>query len=494
MTSAGAGHTRQPRHAWKHNAVFRFFASLRLAVILLGVLIVMSIAGTLAESKFDADTARTWIYGAPWFNLWLALLAANLACSALTRWPWKKHHTGFLLTHLGIIVVLIGAIVGQIWGVEGSMTLFRGAEPDNALVLANRQITVRDPDARRAVMIKIGSQPLRVRPGRPVPLWTTPGGWEIEAVESSSRLLATFEPSASAAGKPAVMVRLQTKAMGQTVEQWLLAGDRDHSRLDLGLLTVDLLEASATPPSTGAGDRAVITVQPDGTLQTEIFVRGQRAASTPLRIGQPVATGWVDWTIEAVKELPAAVPGFRFSPLPQEQGVPMGQSLLDGLLVRAEQGERVVEQWVASGWRASLPMGNWPVEVAYGWEIHRLPFGLVLENFVVERNEGTDEPAAFRSDLAMVLPDGAIAARGSCSMNRPANYPDAWWRSLTGLTYKISQASWNPNDLSQSSVQILRDPGWLFKWSGSLVLCIGLVLLFTMRRPADKTASDPDAP
>lgn len=492
MSSAGAGYPCATRHGWKRNAVFRFFASLRLAVILLGVLIVMSIAGTLAESKFDTDTARTWIYGAPWFTLWLALLAANLACSALTRWPWRKHHTGFLLTHLGIIVVLIGAIIGQIWGVEGSMTLFKGAEPDNALVLPTRQITVRDPDARRAVMIKIGSQPLRVRPGRPVPLWTTPGGWEIEAVECSPRLLAAFEPSAAPAGKPAVLVRLQTKAMGQTVEQWLLAGDRDHARLDLGLVTVDLLESNAAPPSTGASDRAVMTVQPDGSLSAEIFVHGQRAANVPLRIGQAVATGWVDWTIEAVKELPSAVPSYRFSPLPSERSTPMGQSLLDGILVRATQGDRRVEQWVASGWRASLPTGSWPVEVAYGWEIHRLPFGLVLENFAVERNEGTDEPAAFRSDLAMFLPDGTIAARGSCSMNRPANYPDAWWRSLTGLTYKISQASWNPNDLSQSSVQILRDPGWLLKWSGSLVLCIGLVLLFTMRRPAKQSGPDPD--
>ena len=93
-------------------------------------------------------------------------------------------------------------------------------------------------------------------------------------------------------------------------------------------------------------------------------------------------------------------------------------------------------------------------------------------------------PASFRSDLAMVLPDGKVDGTGSCSMNQPANYPQALWRSLTGLTYKISQASWNPNDLSQSSVQILRDPGWLAKWVGSLILCAGLVTMFIFRRPA----------
>jgi hypothetical protein len=156
--------------------------------------------------------------------------------------------------------------------------------------------------------------------------------------------------------------------------------------------------------------------------------------------------------------------------------------------------EQNITQWVGAGWRVVFPTGAFPLEVSYGWEVHRLPFGLVLEDFVVERNEGTDEPASFRSDLAMVLPDGKVDGTGSCSMNQPANYPQALWRSLTGLTYKMSQASWNPNDLSQSSVQILRDPGWLLKWVGSLILCAGLVTMFTMRRPVPSvaTAVDPD--
>lgn len=76
-------------------------------------------------------------------------------------------------------------------------------------------------------------------------------------------------------------------------------------------------------------------------------------------------------------------------------------------------------------------------------------------------------------------------------MNQPANYPQALWRSLTGLTYKISQASWNPNDLTQSSVQILRDPGWLGKWVGSLIFSAGLVTMFIFRRPSAQGKSVP---
>jgi hypothetical protein len=30
-------------------------------------------------------------------------------------------------------------------------------------------------------------------------------------------------------------------------------------------------------------------------------------------------------------------------------------------------------------------------------------------------------------------------------------------------------------------VQILRDPGWLFKWLGSLLICLGIYTLFYLR-------------
>src|SRR2546423_9712833 len=110
-----ASSTPSTRPRWQRNRLFKFFASLKLAVILLAVLIVGAISGTIYESSFDAKVARTYVYGAPWFNLWLMLLGTNLAVSALSRWPWRKHHTAFLITHLGIITLLIGSLIRPIW-------------------------------------------------------------------------------------------------------------------------------------------------------------------------------------------------------------------------------------------------------------------------------------------------------------------------------------------------------------------------------------------
>ncbi len=113
---------------------------------------------------------------------------------------------------------------------------------------------------------------------------------------------------------------------------------------------------------------------------------------------------------------------------------------------------------------------------------------LTLQRFDVERNEGLDTPAGFRSTLE-VRDAAGNSAVGSCSMNEPMNFPDVWWRRWTGLTYKISQASWNPDNLKQSSVQILLDPGWLFKWTGSLMVCAGIFTMFYLRPP--RTAAHP---
>src|SRR3954454_8047766 len=100
-----------PRSDWQRGAIFRFFASLKLAVVLLAVLIVASIAGTIYESSFDAKVARAYVYGASWFNIWLLLLTTNLAASAFSRWPWRQHHVAFLVTHLGIITLLFGSLI-----------------------------------------------------------------------------------------------------------------------------------------------------------------------------------------------------------------------------------------------------------------------------------------------------------------------------------------------------------------------------------------------
>ena len=65
--------------------------SLDLAILLLLSLAGVCAVATFLESGFSARVARAYVYNAPWFNVWLLLLALNLTCSAAT--PCRKGRT-----------------------------------------------------------------------------------------------------------------------------------------------------------------------------------------------------------------------------------------------------------------------------------------------------------------------------------------------------------------------------------------------------------------
>ena len=653
---------RGGKPAWMRHPLFRFGSSVKLAVVLISVLILASIAGTLYETSFDSRVARAYIYNAWWFNLWLVILCLNLTCSAFSRWPWKRHHTGFLLTHLGIIVLLIGAMIGRRWGIEGTMTLEKGQPPDNQLVIGDeRVLRVEDGNDGRGEVRQFPVEIISRHPGpaHPWRLGQTAGGWDLALVDYAPALEASFEPQAAPnvpnVGQPAVRVRLVSKRLKQTMDQWLLAGDADHGALDLGLASVQVRRGTApavetiakTTPATAAAPKGdpvdegvfAFALQPDGSIVRPIadgtrpsgvkvrlkvdggkptvyldwqgatwdfdpasetgkdedlggsglsatidhywpdFVIGKDnqpatasdqprnpavlvrihgslpAADDPskppagaapnigtaadnqatvycdaagsltfllkssalpepvrgtLRPGQPINTGWADWQLEAVQTLPAAVAHTEFRPVkdlpttddksatsgdpnlvssgggsndasPQAANNP-APNRFEGVRVRLTRGGTVVEQWAASGWEFTLPTAPRPTKLSYDFRVDPLPIGLQLDAFHVTFNEGTDNPASFRSDVRVTDVDGAMGA-GSCSMNHPFNFPGNWWNTFTGLTYKMSQASWSPQDRNQSTVQVLRDPGWLLKWIGSLVICTGIFTLFYLRPP-----------
>ena len=215
---------------------YRFLSSVRLAVILLMVLIVATAIGTICESRFDAKVARAYIYEAPWFNVWLILLGVNLASAAFSRYPWKKHHTGFVITHAGIITLLIGAVVGRVWGIEGTMTIFIGHEPSNRLVIDTQEVRIQNGRARRHVP---SGAPAPAHAGyKATYLGTTADGWKLDVTDYAELLLpvSTAQP-VTEKGTPALQMKLWS--MGQNIDEWLWPEDQENSKIDLGPLAVE---------------------------------------------------------------------------------------------------------------------------------------------------------------------------------------------------------------------------------------------------------------
>ncbi len=104
------------------------FASLKIAVGLLALIVAAMAAGTIVESASGTDQAARLVYYSTWFRGLLALLALNIACSLWVQWPWGWRRAGFALTHGSMLVILAGAFVTDRLKVEGRMALWEGEE------------------------------------------------------------------------------------------------------------------------------------------------------------------------------------------------------------------------------------------------------------------------------------------------------------------------------------------------------------------------------
>ncbi|HNQ89577.1 MAG TPA: cytochrome c biogenesis protein ResB [Verrucomicrobiota bacterium] len=121
----------------------RFLGSLRLTVVCLVLAMVLVFAGTLAQVEigiyaaqvryFRSLIARVPIPGIPSLAIVLpggyligAVLLANLVCASLQRFALRRDRIGLLLIHSGLILLLLGQLVTDLFAVESYIRLSEG--------------------------------------------------------------------------------------------------------------------------------------------------------------------------------------------------------------------------------------------------------------------------------------------------------------------------------------------------------------------------------
>jgi cytochrome c biogenesis protein ResB len=122
--------------------VIRFFASLKLAVLIIAVLAVLISAGTLVESRYDAWTAKNLVYNSVWMYATLGMLTLSLIAVIIDRWPWKVHHSAFIFAHIGIIIIIYGSLLTQLFGVDGTIRLTRSPEPVKEVTVSDTELVI----------------------------------------------------------------------------------------------------------------------------------------------------------------------------------------------------------------------------------------------------------------------------------------------------------------------------------------------------------------
>lgn len=264
---------------------------------------------------------------------------------------------------------------------------------------------------------------------------------------------------------PAVQVMF---SQGEKEERWFIFANPDFPpiRSEEELTLPDPVTYDAPAQDAINKDYVRIVAAPDHRLHyAALSSKGFKTGK--LNVGDAIRPGWADIQVELMQVIPKAQL--------QRQTVPM-TPVASGTM--APDGDPALQVSDASGHTTWLPWGS-PTELdtpngsmfaAFSPKLLQLPFYVKLNDFIVDRNEGSESVAMWTSKVTLFDPNTDKAVERSVWMNHPT-----WFRG-----WKLAQASWNPGDLQQSTLQLKREPWWVtgLTWLGSIMVVAGIGVMF----------------
>lgn len=292
----------------------RIFASDHLTLFVLGLLAAVLVGATVYEARHGAELARWYVYDAGWFSGLLGLLAANLAASALVRFPWRREDVGYLLVRVGLVALLVGLLRSSLEGIEGRLVVGEG-EVLRAVTLPHRsQLTVswaEQPEVPN-YQYRFDGGPLPWMPGQTLDLGNLDGvRARVLRYFPHARAILEWRKDASERGGPYVRFGVSQPG-GEPLPNGELADEGFGDELTVGPLVVRLeratsasfLEDFLAPPP-----RAERAAKWGASGQLRVYYEDQRQTlSVADQIGKKVAIGETGIRIEIVRYLPHARP------------------------------------------------------------------------------------------------------------------------------------------------------------------------------------------
>jgi len=442
------------------------------------ILAVLLATGTIVESKYSTAVAKRFVYGTWWFAAFLSLLGVNVFCSAISRFPWKKHQTGFVITHLGILTILAGSLITQKWGVDGQIGL---AEGEEGHLFQEDKPTLYCQVAGDPIETFAASYNFR-KPKPDSPFLYPLAGGGILMVDrfylNSRKLVHARAVEGGAKGFPGIHVHLDSSFVHE--DQWLFLGNETLGHLDLGPAAVYFetegdwakrlsAGASEVPPNALA-----ILLASDGSLKYQVRHRGEFGKSGVLRTGEAYSTGWMDMQFKAEEYMGKAVPEESFEPA----HLPTQKDPEPAIHYEVSHYPDKIAGWLGYQGQATFSILGKAVDLAYGPRQVRLPFALKLKKFNLGFDPGTEKPSSYASDVSYVDLQKGTENPATISMNHP----------LHTQGYTVYQASYSPLPGGKyvSVFSVGMDPGIWVKYGGALIMVLGIIFMFWFKNPAWK--------
>ncbi|MFQ5686039.1 MAG: cytochrome c biogenesis protein ResB [Candidatus Scalindua sp.] len=312
------------------NKAWQSLCSVKLAVIIIIILAVACILGTVilqmkppeeyvsrygeVLAKFFSAIQFTDIFHSYWFAFLLVLLCVNLGCCTVKRWRNTILQIGFLITHISIIMILIGCSIDLQFGEKGGVNVYKGKSVDYYLNRADyrkvpldfkvycddfiiekhppkfRLVTfVKNKDLQKVIPVKVGKK-IKIQGSNYA---VTVKDYYSDAEYIQEPINTSNEPK-----NPAIYVQMLDSNQ-VTAEGWLLAKDRNWYNDSKRDLRVEYLWAD-----NDAGYEILAKTVGKGTKpKLDITIEGKNIyKSVPVEEGNSISIDGTDYVVE-IKQL-----------------------------------------------------------------------------------------------------------------------------------------------------------------------------------------------
>lgn len=439
-------------------------ASLKLAVFIIISMATLTAIGTFVESKYDAFAAKKLVYDTYWMAGILGLLTVNLIAVMIDRLPWKRRHAAFVCAHIGIITIMLGGWVTTKFGLDGNVRIGIGETGRYVQVPAIDLTAYSSFDGDRYSKTLEQEVDFFLNPpsiDKPFPIMTMDG--DIKIVEYQKYVIPNKVVLAVDKGNFGSGIRFQIESSFFNVVEWLVQRKKGSPAVqNFGPATVHL---SSVVPTKGVGKNEIYLnpIDKDFVQYTVFHKDIEKPFMTgKVKEGGVFEPGWMGTKFRVLRYMPMAKEDWEVKPVAKPN--PLTTSAIKIRYKASEQSE-VTEQWVLLNDMVKFFTDKGAYLITWANRRVDINFDLKLDHFEVTRYQGTMRAMAYESIVE--TPD---KVKTTISMNEPLKYK--------GLTIYQSSFQEENGTAVASIFSVNHDPGRFLKYLGSLIMTIGIILLF----------------
>lgn len=514
-----------------------FFGNVKFAVVVILLFAVALAYGTFMESYHGAEYANRLVYKSWWFMGLQFVMFLSILFATLIRLPPKKHLYGFYVIHTGLITLFLGSAITYYAGVDGTITLTPNL-PGRTVMLSDDEMRIQFPSRGKEISVTLpfaaSAKDLRldyenIRLGSFLPFATE----ELEWVPMKIK-----DP-----GQSSSRYKLFNDNFGETLTLTLHPMSDFSNTLQLGPLNVHYMPETLASCFSSQETHGLIVwngenrgcISPaEKDLRRRKSSQGQEIVvvrfenreiaflpemsplpldqklnldeKSPYRIfsrklfektphlfvfGRQAAwfdkatNNWESGEVETVKALPLPWMGFRILLIEhREDSYPVlrphfvkpvqdnGQIIIgDKKAVEVQVAGQSF--WVRSGEPVAFNYNGEKINFELGKRSLTLPYEIVLDRFKMDTDPGTRNPASFESFVTLFKGNEG-SEKHHIFMNNPLKH-----QNFTFYQASYFQSQEGPFG---SVLSVNFDPGRPWKYLGSLLLVLGSIWHYFLRR------------